>query len=125
MSVDALVDLLEHRHGLRLDELTDERLRRELEEGATLAGIAIEAYALRVAEDPALVAQLLDHITLQESSFFRDPPVFAALADRLLPAAIRAAADGPLVVWSVGCANGQEPWSLAMLLTELGAGGSR
>ena len=121
MSVDALVDLLEHRHGLRLDELTDERLRHELEAGATLAEIAVEAYALRVAEDPALLAQLLDHVTLQESSFFRDPPVFAALADHLLPAAIRAAADGPLVVWSVGCANGQEPWSLAMLLTELGA----
>ncbi len=121
MSVEALVALLEQRHGLRLDELTEERLHGELEAGAATAGSTLEAHAERVAEEPEGLERLLDHITLQESSFFRDPPVFAALAGHVLPAAIRAAAGGPLVVWSAGCANGQEAWSLAMALTELGA----
>jgi chemotaxis methyl-accepting protein methylase len=52
---------------------------------------------------------------VQESGFFRHPDQFAALARVVLPAI-----DGPVVVWSAGCANGQEPYSLAMELAASG-----
>lgn len=117
MSLPALIELLEREHGLRFDALTADRLRRALARGDADPELA----ARRALTDARVRSGLLDHVTLQESSFFRDPPVWTALAQDLLPAAIGAGQGGPLVIWSAGCANGQEAWSLAMLLHELGA----
>jgi chemotaxis protein methyltransferase CheR len=55
-------------------------------------------------------------VTVQETRFFRDPVHFDVLARAVLPTLPRAG-----LVWSAGCANGQEAWSLAMALAEAGA----
>jgi hypothetical protein len=52
---------------------------------------------------------------VQESGFFRHPDQFTALAREVLPSL-----EGPVVVWSAGCANGQEAYSLAMELAASG-----
>jgi chemotaxis protein methyltransferase CheR len=54
-------------------------------------------------------------VTVQESGFFRHPDQFAALGGELLPTL-----EGPVVVWSAGCGNGQEAYSLAMELAASG-----
>jgi chemotaxis protein methyltransferase CheR len=62
---------------------------------------------------------LIDLSTVNHSAFFREPGPLQALADHL--AALvrgRSPAAGPVRVWSAGCAAGQEPYSLAMLLAE-------
>src|SRR3712207_9044242 len=60
--------------------------------------------------DRRAVQALVDAITVQESRFFRDPAHFDILVRRALPQQRRGG-----VVWSAGCANGQEAWSLAMV----------
>ena len=64
--------------------------------------------------DAGDVQALSDAVTVQESGFFREPQHFEALAAEL------AGRAGPGLIWSAGCANGQEAWSLAMTLVELG-----
>ncbi|HAF18192.1 MAG TPA: chemotaxis protein CheR, partial [Chloroflexi bacterium] len=64
---------------------------------------------------PAAFDDLLDRVTVQHSAFFRDPAQFAALSD-----IVRKASGAPHTVWSAGCGNGQEPYSLAMLIDETG-----
>jgi chemotaxis protein methyltransferase CheR len=86
-----------------------------LEESATLAGVAVDAYMSIVDTQPAAFDDLLDRVTVQHSAFFRDPDQFDAVA-----ALARKAGTSPHVVWSAGCGNGQEPYSLAMLLDESG-----
>lgn len=57
-----------------------------------------------------------------ETYFFRDQPQFLALRNQLLPALIaerRAAGTLHMNLWSVGCATGEEPYSLAILIHEL------
>lgn len=57
-----------------------------------------------------------------ETYFFRDQPQFHVLRHQILPALIaerRAAGSLYLNIWSVGCATGEEPYSLAILLHEL------
>lgn len=49
-----------------------------------------------------------------ETSFFRDGPAFALLADRLLPELRQRQPDRPLALWSAGCSTGQEAYSLAL-----------
>ncbi len=65
---------------------------------------------------------LTDVITINVSRFFRDTLTFELIADRILPAMIREktqAGDHSLRVWSAGCAKGEEPYSLAILIHEL------
>lgn len=57
-----------------------------------------------------------------ETYFFRDQPQFQVLRDQLLPALMaerRASGSLYLNIWSVGCATGEEPYSLAILIHEL------
>jgi chemotaxis protein methyltransferase CheR len=56
---------------------------------------------------------------VQESGFFRHPDHFAVLAADILPTL-----TAPVTIWSAGCANGQEAYSLAMVLEEQGIDGS-
>jgi chemotaxis protein methyltransferase CheR len=65
---------------------------------------------------------LIAGLTVQESYFFRDRALFDALAEHVLPALVagrRAAGDLRLTLWSAGCAEGQEAFSLAMLVDRL------
>jgi chemotaxis protein methyltransferase CheR len=58
-------------------------------------------------------------VAVSHSGFFRDPEQFEALEQRVLPRLLEHA--GHLRVWSAGCANGLELWSLAVVLNRLGA----
>jgi chemotaxis protein methyltransferase CheR len=74
--------------------------------------------------DPHLIQDALSSMLIGVTSFFRDAGVFDELAGRVLPDLLsrRAhVAHRPLRVWSAGCSEGQELYSVAMLLMELGA----
>jgi len=71
--------------------------------------------------DQSLVELVIDAVTTQETSFFRDPQVFEALAGDVV---LRLATDARttprrLRIWSAGVSTGQEAYSLAMLAHEL------
>jgi chemotaxis protein methyltransferase CheR len=59
---------------------------------------------------------LLDVLTTNYTSFFREPAHFAWLADTWLPAMVRR--RKPLRVWCAAAATGEEPYSLAITLRE-------
>jgi chemotaxis protein methyltransferase CheR len=115
--VNPVADFLSERIGLRLDGTAGNRLERIVREGSRRARCPEGRYRRLLAENPARAQELIDAATVQESSFFRHQDQFAFLSGHLraLPA--------PGVIWSAGCANGQEPWSLAMLLEEKGLAG--
>jgi chemotaxis protein methyltransferase CheR len=58
---------------------------------------------------------LLDRATNNETSFFRDPKLFKAIADSILSAPNP---GRPLRIWSAASSTGQEALSLAMLLSD-------
>jgi chemotaxis protein methyltransferase CheR len=113
--VDHATQLLRSRAGLKAEPASRVRLERLLQESAHLAGIPIPAYVDMLESKPAAFDDLLDRVTVQHSAFFRDPAQFAALSDL-----VRKASGAPHTVWSAGCGNGQEPYSLAMLIEETG-----
>ena len=106
--------LLGARAGFRHDPLLAGRLSRCLQEAAAAAGQPVGAYVAGLADDARSLQLLVDRVTIQESRFFRDEGQFETLARDVLPGL----AAG--VIWSAGCANGQEPWSLAITLLENG-----
>jgi chemotaxis protein methyltransferase CheR len=63
---------------------------------------------------------LLVHLTVGETRFFRNEAHFDALRQRIIPDIISRRLQVRTVrLWSAGCASGEEPYSLAILLTEL------
>jgi chemotaxis protein methyltransferase CheR len=65
--------------------------------------------------------RLFDALTINVSQFFRDPSVFEAVRTQLLPTLIREkkqSGDSTVRIWSAGCASGEEPYSIAILLKE-------
>lgn len=115
---DAISDvegMLAGRVGLRLDPALRARLTNCVEEEAAAAGMTIETYAAAVESDSQIFQGLLNRVTVQQTSFFRDPSLFSALATEVLPNL-----SEPIQAWSAGCANGQEAYTMAMILEESG-----
>jgi chemotaxis protein methyltransferase CheR len=61
---------------------------------------------------------LAAHLTISETYFWREPQVFAALTDFILPELINAKKkkEKSIRIWSAGCSTGEEPYSIAIAL---------
>ena len=109
--------------GLCLDDdkryLAEDRLRGLMRERkiASLDDLAQRLHGDRHSEFADAVAEAL---TINETSFFRDRGLFAALSDKLLPRLLDTRRDKRrLRIWCAGCSTGQEPYSLAMVLDDM------
>jgi chemotaxis protein methyltransferase CheR len=75
--------------------------------------------ALRTGRSAGLRRKVVDRMTTNETSFFRDFHPFEALRRYILPELIaRRQAERTLQFWCGACSSGQEPYSLLMLLRE-------
>ncbi|HED66264.1 MAG TPA: protein-glutamate O-methyltransferase CheR [Planctomycetes bacterium] len=64
---------------------------------------------------------IVDAITTNETSWFRDAGLFDELRRRILPEllALRGGAGAGLDIWSAACSTGQEPYTIAMVVHEI------
>ena len=82
----------------------------------------LDAYLGRLREEPGEVRALADDFLITVTNFFRDGETFAYLEAEVIPRLFEGKGPGESVrVWSVGCATGEEAYSLAMLLLEAAA----
>jgi chemotaxis protein methyltransferase CheR len=64
---------------------------------------------------------LIDVVTTNKTDFFREPGHFDFLVEKVLPELTECNRSGrPLFIWSAGCSTGEEPYTLAMILSEYG-----
>ncbi len=78
------------------------------------------AYRTRLEAHPGEFEDLLNTVLINVTSFFRDADAWDVLRERVIPGIVAGAgADRPIRVWSVGCASGEEPYSIAMLFAEV------
>ena len=71
-----------------------------------------------------LSAAVTEAVTVNETSFFRDPYQFARLEHQVLPQLLAARAhEKRLRIWCAACATGQEAWSLAIMLDAMAPAG--
>lgn len=61
---------------------------------------------------------LASHLTISETYFWREPQVFSALTDFILPELLKSKKNGEksIRIWSAGCSTGEEPYSIAIAL---------
>lgn len=118
--------LVRERTGIRIHDHQMDTLRRTVADGLNRFGHAGEAdylAALRAARANSPEHEhLIAGITVGESYFFRDQTQMAWLREQYLPRLIarrREENNRTLRIWSAGCSDGQELYSLAMLLADL------
>jgi chemotaxis protein methyltransferase CheR len=71
------------------------------------------------------MVHLIDVVTTNKTDFFREPGHFDFMVKTALPAILRDRGDvsrEPVRIWSAGCSTGEEPYTLAMVLSEFAAG---
>lgn len=70
---------------------------------------------------PSALNSLIDALTINFSRFFRDSLVFEYIADQVLPVILfnkKRDHHHALRIWSAGCATGEEPYSVALLVRD-------
>ena len=119
-----LRDLIHERTGLYYDDARREQMLDRL------ASLVIERgfqsyldyyYLLKYdAEGTDEWPRVMDALSVPETYFWREADQFAALVERILPEVASRQLGRPIRIWSVPCASGEEPLSIAMALNEAG-----
>ncbi len=95
--------------------LVSSRLSRLLND-FSFASVEQLLHALRSSTNPALKSRVIDAMTTNETSWFRDNYPFEILRQIILPELAKQ--RRPIRVWSAACSSGQEPYSIAMVAAE-------
>ncbi len=113
---------IEERSGLAFPPEKWPELRRGLEMASETLGLSGARELAEKLPSPSVPGEwmtvLLNHLTVGETYFFREPETLEALENYLLPEFLEERRSGSrtLRIWSAGCATGEEPYTLAMLL---------
>jgi chemotaxis protein methyltransferase CheR len=108
--------------GIDLCSYKSEQMKRRLTTIMARSGAkSLFEYYQIIARDPEKRQEFKDFVTINVSEFFRIPDKFTYLRRNVLPQLLKERRR--LNIWSAGCSNGSEPYSLAMILDELMPGG--
>ncbi|MCP5365363.1 MAG: protein-glutamate O-methyltransferase CheR [Hyphomicrobiales bacterium] len=117
-----LTTLIKDRSGISLSVdktyLLENRLT-PLAKGKGFDGISGLVAKMRMGGAEALITEVVEAMTTNESLFFRDTKPFEIFRDVALPRILDSRPAGqPLRIWSLACSSGQEAYSIAITLKE-------
>jgi len=112
-----VVDATGHTRLSARNDLLLEKVQRRLRSHGLVTVESYLDFLQRGAAGRSEFERLIAELMVGETSFFRHPAQFAALRDHVLPACVRRnKASKRLRIWSAGCANGAETYSIAILV---------
>lgn len=107
--------------GIDLGCYKENQMKRRLAAALTRSGYAtLFEYWRAMEQDPAVLREFVDFVTINVSSFFRNREKFDELARTILPGLLNTRPS--LKVWSAGCSTGQEPYTVGIILSEVAPG---
>ena len=119
-------DWIHHHSGIYLEETKVDSLRISLVTRATRLGfVNYDEYFKVLAKDEGEFKELMNLVTINETSFFRFPAQFDAFRDKVIPEILESKpkVSRSFRVWSAGCSTGEEPYTVGMSLMDSGLDG--
>jgi chemotaxis protein methyltransferase CheR len=121
-----LAEFIEREVGIQVPPakhvLVESRLRKRLRALGMSKFSEYTDYVFGDQRDGDEIVHLIDAITTNKTDFFREPHHFEYLAESAVPLLLADGKTGssrPLMVWSAASSTGEEPYTLAMVLSEL------
>ncbi|OHD08490.1 MAG: chemotaxis protein CheR [Spirochaetes bacterium GWD1_27_9] len=112
-------DLIYNSSGIHFTEVNrpilESRLKDRLKKGNHST---LDEYYKIITRNDAELKNLLDAVTTNLTSFFRNSIQFYALETGVIEALKKNKTDRTIKIWSAGCSTGEEPYSIAMVLKE-------
>lgn len=113
---ERITTLLYRHAGIRMRTGKEGLVRARLSKRLRALGLSDYDAYLAVVDAPndrTEFGEMIDALTTNKTSFLREAAHFDYLSETVLPAL-----HGPVRVWSAGCSTGEEPYTLAMLLSD-------
>ena len=118
IEMDLLLEAINQRYRYDFRGYSQSSIRRRLAKAQQHFDCRnLSALQEKVLHEPEFFRKLLGFLTVQVSEMFRDPPYFKALREKVIP---HLRTYPSLKVWVAGCGDGEEFYSLAILLREEG-----
>lgn len=101
-----------------LNGYKERQMKRRIEALIAKYGIdSYDDYFKRLKSDKVILDEFLSYITINVSEFFRNPEQWTLLEKEILPYLFEHFGKD-LKIWSAACSTGDEPYSLAMILSQ-------
>ncbi len=122
-SLDRLIAQVQEVKGIDLAQYRRAYLERRLAARMRTLGVHSYRQYLEVLDgNPEEYTKLLDMLTINVTDFFRDEVVWDQIRRVVMPSIVEAKTQGrnrTIRMWSAGCATGEEPYSLAMMMLDV------
>jgi len=114
--------LIYNESGIHFTSTNRSILESRLKERLREKGIdSVKTYFAAISKDQGELKSFLDSITTNLTRFFRNQAHFDAMERYVIPELMqikKASGNTTIKIWSAGCSTGEEPYTIAMLLTE-------
>ena len=119
-ALEELLEYIKRERGFDFTGYKRPSLTRRISHRMQEVGVeGFENYLAFLEAQPDEFAQLFNTILINVTSFFRDAETWGYLREEIIPHLIEAKNPSDVIrVWCTGCASGQEPYTMAMLLGE-------
>ncbi|MFM2094557.1 MAG: hypothetical protein RIS70_1681 [Planctomycetota bacterium] len=121
-AISYVCTLVRRKSAIELDEAKAYLIEARLNPMARRHGFPSTTEMIRTLQTlpkPDMERQLVEAMTTNETSFFRDAHPFEAMKSTIVPNVMRCrSSQKSLTIWSAACSTGQEAYSIAMLLRE-------
>lgn len=112
------IEQVHKKTGLDLSQYKEPQMKRRLTSLYTKHGYKNFAeFFQAIDKDRQLFDEFLDRMTINVSEFYRNANRWSVLQEKILPAIMKKSPRPK--VWSAACSTGEEPYTLAMILSEL------
>ncbi len=117
---DEILALVRQESGIDFSQYKSNTLQRRIRRRMVLLKMPrLEDYAACLRNNPAEIDALYQDILISVTNFFRNPEAFESLRTKVIPRLFKNhSRQDPVRVWVLGCSTGEEPYSLAIALTE-------
>jgi len=117
--IKKLTEVIKSRYGYDFTNYAISSFKRRVLRILELHKISgIDSLTIKIQNDSAFFEEFISEITVNVTEMFRDPSFWSVLREKIIPNILLNHKN--LSIWHAGCSSGEEVYSMAMLLKEMG-----
>ncbi len=116
--LNKITELIQKKYGYDFRNYAMSSFKRRMIRMMELKGLTLDGLLKKLNDQPSFVDEFLDELTVNVTEMFRDPGVWRVLREEIIPGILLN--HKQFNIWHAGCSSGEEVFSMAILLQEMG-----